>query len=285
MGFIERLKEQLLYFHEATDIPLQLVSSGDEVIMSLPEKPGYCDLIQESYRKRAFCGRLHKDKADLAARLGEGYIFTCPAGVIRFMIPVRGDKKPDYFVVAGPMAIKTPDTGIFDGLAVLFGLDKLEDKLMERLYEGLSQVPVMEPVRVQHLCSLLFSIVDNLPRLTDDDMEKKPRAESAVPGVQKAIMYINAHYSERLSLKQVASFVGLNPSYLSSVFKHELGISFSDYLVEKRISEARDLLLRSNRSLSDISQSVGFENQSYFSRVFRSRTGFSPKEYREKKRE
>ena len=99
--------------------------------------------------------------------------------------------------------------------------------------------------------------------------------------MQKSIRYIRTHYQEKLSLDAVAATVGLSPSYFSRIFKEEMGVPFTRYLNGVRIERGKELLNATRLELSDVASLVGFEDQSYFNRVFKRLTGTSPGRYRE----
>ncbi len=98
--------------------------------------------------------------------------------------------------------------------------------------------------------------------------------------MKKAVNFISQHYTETLTLDQVAGHVHLNPAYFSTMFKKEVGLSFKEYLNHVRIEESKRLLTNSNFSIIDIAIAVGFEDQSYFSKVFKKYTGMTPKQFR-----
>ncbi|REE92771.1 two-component system response regulator YesN [Paenibacillus taihuensis] len=83
-----------------------------------------------------------------------------------------------------------------------------------------------------------------------------------------------------LSREDIASYVYLNPDYLSRLFKKETKMSISDYLQLQRIEYAKGLLERSEQSVSDIAVAAGYSNLSYFSTIFKKETGCSPSDYR-----
>ncbi|WP_158629921.1 response regulator [Cohnella sp. AR92] len=93
--------------------------------------------------------------------------------------------------------------------------------------------------------------------------------------------YLQEHYMEDLSLDAVAQMYHFNPSYFSTLFKQKTGVNFSDYLLDLRIRQAERLLERSDDKISDISERVGFRNSTYFNRMFKRMTGFSPNAYRQ----
>lgn len=98
--------------------------------------------------------------------------------------------------------------------------------------------------------------------------------------ILKAISYVQNHYQESISLKDVAEYVYLNIWYFSDLFKREVGKSFTDYVTELRISHAKELLKDKKKKLYQISYSIGINEPAYFSQLFKKVTGMSPKEYR-----
>lgn len=94
--------------------------------------------------------------------------------------------------------------------------------------------------------------------------------------------YIGENYSRKITLEGLANMVYLSPAYLSRVFKQETGMNFNQYLNRVRIQKAQELLRVREIRMTDISLLVGFEDQSYFTRVFRRVTGMLPRVYRER---
>ena len=72
----------------------------------------------------------------------------------------------------------------------------------------------------------------------------------------------------------------LNPAYFSTLFRQSCGSTFKEYLNIVRIEESKRLLANTDYSIIDIAVAVGFDNQSYFSKVFKKYTGLTPKQYR-----
>ncbi|MEG0713002.1 MAG: PocR ligand-binding domain-containing protein [Niameybacter sp.] len=99
--------------------------------------------------------------------------------------------------------------------------------------------------------------------------------------IHEAVTYINKNYMNKITLEEVASFIYVSPTYFSKIFKEEIGVNFAIYLNGKRIEVAKKLLKDKEITLIDIAYLVGFEDQSYFSRVFKKYAGVSPKRYRE----
>jgi YesN/AraC family two-component response regulator len=92
--------------------------------------------------------------------------------------------------------------------------------------------------------------------------------------------HIQENYSRKISLKEIADVSGLSAPYFSTIFKEEMGENFSSYLNQLRVEKASRLLRETNQSLSEIAGSCGFEDQSWFSKIFKTYTGLSPGKYR-----
>jgi AraC-like DNA-binding protein/ligand-binding sensor protein len=102
--------------------------------------------------------------------------------------------------------------------------------------------------------------------------------------LRRAECFIRENYTRKVRLKEVADVSGLSAPYFSTVFKEEMGENLSDYLNRLRVDRAAKLLLDTDLSLSEIAGSCGFEDQSWFSKIFKSYTGSSPGKYRDNNR-
>lgn len=94
--------------------------------------------------------------------------------------------------------------------------------------------------------------------------------------------YIYQHIYENISHNDIARTVGLSPKYLSALFKKEVGLTVSEYIQQMKIDEAKKLLTYSKTSISEICTLLSFNDQSYFTKVFKKVTGVTPKFYRER---
>ncbi|WP_066196025.1 response regulator transcription factor [Gracilibacillus timonensis] len=98
--------------------------------------------------------------------------------------------------------------------------------------------------------------------------------------VAKSISYIEDHYMENCSLKEVADYVHLSPNYFSNLFKLEKGESFVNYITNLRINKSKILLSNTNMKIFEIAESVGYDDSNYFTTVFKRLTKKTPREYR-----
>lgn len=101
------------------------------------------------------------------------------------------------------------------------------------------------------------------------------------PTVRRAMGYLRKHYAEEISLPSLAEQLGVNPNYLSNVFKLETGVRLIESLNQIRLDAAMDLMRNSEHSIQEITEECGFRSVSYFYTVFKRAKGFGIREYRE----
>ncbi len=98
--------------------------------------------------------------------------------------------------------------------------------------------------------------------------------------VNRALQYIDANFSEKIYLEDVCRIALMSPSAFSSIFKSITGSTFTEYLLYRRISKARELLTETARPVTEICHDCGFNDPAYFHRVFKKITGVSPGQHR-----
>ena len=94
------------------------------------------------------------------------------------------------------------------------------------------------------------------------------------------MQYLHKNLARRITLADIGRMTFFSPVYCDTVFKKDMGVSIIDYLLSRRIAEAKKLLIEGTFSLSEIAKQTGFSDSNYFTRVFKKRTGYTPTEYR-----
>jgi AraC-like DNA-binding protein len=98
--------------------------------------------------------------------------------------------------------------------------------------------------------------------------------------IKKAIGFIESKSTEKISLEQIALHIGMSASHFQKVFKETMNVSPHDYLTNHRLTKAKEWLLMTDDSMTDIAYRSGFETNAYFSYVFKQKMGVSPSMYR-----
>ena len=107
-----------------------------------------------------------------------------------------------------------------------------------------------------------------------------PSREKHISYVEEALKYIEANYSEAVTIQDLANWLGLERTYLYRLFKSMVGMSPQAYLLDVRIRQACTLLTHSDLTITNVARSVGYEDSLYFSRLFRRKKGQTPSQYR-----
>ncbi|MGN0155528.1 MAG: helix-turn-helix transcriptional regulator [Lachnospiraceae bacterium] len=132
-------------------------------------------------------------------------------------------------------------------------------------------------------CKTLKEVADLHPVMCEDytkRMKNLKKQKICSKQIAECIDYIYDHLHTRITIETLADHVNLNPSYLSRLFKRETGTTISSYIQSKKIETAQNMLIYSNYTLAQISITLAFSSQSYFTEVFRKQTGLTPAQYR-----
>ena len=148
-------------------------------------------------------------------------------------------------------------------------------KALIRLEKGNAEAGEYYPYEVLVRLSALWLVFQkNLP-VTD------AKAPDALNARMKAFLrYIESHYTEEIALDQLAASASVSVSECTRCFKKAAGITPYRYLTEFRLSRASELLLKTDRPVSVIALDCGFRQASHFGKLFREKTGYTPREYR-----
>ena len=131
----------------------------------------------------------------------------------------------------------------------------------------------------------ILDILYTLSKFDADTLATSPKAceedESGSGRIRKVNDFISNHYTEDITLDDLAEHVGLTPTSLSRLYRQKTGETISNHVIDTRLGHAVRDLVNTDRNIADICFSCGFNNLSNFNRIFKSRHGMSPKEFRQ----
>lgn len=164
-------------------------------------------------------------------------------------------------------------------------MQKLNDQVvyLRCMVEGISKLIIENRGIDDFIIKYALDVNDAIDDLDDSDgkaLQQIKTMSTSNASIISAIEYIDSNLDKRLTLDQVSSKVYLSDYYFSKLFKRETGLSFSVYLNARKIQKAMLLLKESDKSINDISDSLGFTRLSYFSQTFKKYTGVAPTKYR-----
>ncbi|MGO4499919.1 response regulator [Paenibacillus sp. 2RAB27] len=127
-------------------------------------------------------------------------------------------------------------------------------------------------------CTHLHQLVERL-RVEWEKLHARAEGSGLRLEMVKAMRFVEDHLKESISLGVVAEHIHLNPTYVSELFKKELGINFTDYVSKRRIERAIELLRKRDYSNLELAEAVGVHNEKYFCTLFKKITGTSPQKF------
>ncbi|RKP58169.1 helix-turn-helix domain-containing protein [Cohnella endophytica] len=114
------------------------------------------------------------------------------------------------------------------------------------------------------------------------ELVKAQQNQSIRKEIVAAQRYVMMHLNEKISMEELAIKLELNPSHFSRIFKKETGETFVEFVTNRKMERARELLDQSDKSVEVIAEELGFDNSSYFFKLFRGFMGMTPTEYRKR---
>ena len=149
------------------------------------------------------------------------------------------------------------------------------NRLEELLFE------ILESPALEYSClGKLYEFFQQLILLSGYRPPQSERPSSSRHYVEMVMNYIAEKFSEPVHIQEIADFCGLDRSYLGKLFRQETGLTPQRYLMEFRMSRAKELLLNTNMPIQHVSYSVGYNDPLAFSKVFRQEVGLAPTAFR-----
>ena len=253
---------------------------------------------------------IYHDKPISLAELRQGYQLCEDSKALAFYVghstPIKATA---HTVAAQPFHVSQAELSKATAAAAQ-NADELQMQIAVHTFFQNCAALCMPPQRVREACHLLLErpgenmIPQETLEQTFKEIEKAPTAEALEQllclilqermglskialskfkkEVQAVIIYVNAHYMDKLTLDSIADYVGLNREYLSRLFSKETGIGLFQYINEVRMKRAGEMI-RSNKQvyIKEVAAAVGFDDPYFFSRKFKDFYGKTPSEYAE----
>lgn len=184
-------------------------------------------------------------------------------------IAFEGDMVKKYLSLCG-LSINTP-------IIQCPQKDRLQQIILDMIAHG--SATISNELYNQGLLYQFFSLLAQSPSLAS-----RPEENIDNQYIAKAIEYIRFNYQAQITVQDIADYVSLNRSYLTTVFQKNLHFSPQQFLMRHRITKATEMLVETDHLIQNIASSCGYANELSFAKAFKKVTGLSPSEYRKKKR-
>jgi len=248
------------------------------VVAKLRVDSPLCKLIQSMPEGESRCRACDRKFHQRAVSLKRPLIYTCHAGLTDMAIPIFVQEKHVATISSGQILPEPPSNAGADKFLKRLDWLKIPKKRLGKAYLKAPYLPRSEIECVMRLQSLFARQLCESARQIREMSARFERDE-----IREAREYISKNFrSGQLQMREVASNSGLSASHFCSIFKKTVGIHYSHYLQNLRVAEAKRLLSQTNKSISEICHSSGFNSLTHFNRVFRKIEKCSPSQYRKK---
>ncbi len=253
--------------HKITGLRVSLHGADYSEIAAFPEHSlPFCSKIHSIVGQRELCMECDRTACEAALDGHKAHIYKCRFGLCEAVSPLYNFGTLTGFLMMGQIAESEHD---------IFTAEREAAKLIpsSEAHELAGNIHTVEHdmllsyVKIMTICAQYLTLSNALPSV-------KPTV------AELAKKYISENIGKKLSILEICDTIGCSKSTLMSAFKKSYGVTLNEYITELRTSRAEVLLRQGNLSIGEIALSVGFADQSYFSKVFSTRYGVPPTEWR-----
>lgn len=243
-----------------------------------PKEDGLYNYIPEFSSIGYICngdGAIVVEGIDLQPKAGDMYLL--PAKTVQSYYSVNDTPYKKYYC---HFQATSGGRSFFDIVKVPLRLPVQDRGTVVALFEELCSLqPAAHPFSILRIKSLVEQLLYIYLSSASSISLDPPRAKKQ-EAVENALLYIEEHLDQELSIRQLAGRLFLHPDYFARIFKEVTGGTPRQYILQCRNQKAIGLLLSTSLSISEIAAQTGFDNQFYFSRVFKKINGVTPSEFR-----
>lgn len=268
---VNRLQNLLKDFYTAVGIRISVFDEQFSLVTEYPiNAPKYCSYIRTTERGTNGCRTCDLAACERAAKMQEAHIYVCHAGITEAITPIRFENDVlGYVILAHMMPLEGYEKAFENAVkrCESYGLNKALAQ------EYLSEITPRNQEQIL-ACTHLLDAVSSY--LYAANLVKRNNGELA----NRISQFIVENLSEKLTSDWICRKFFISRTKLYMVSNKIFGMGISQYILSLRIATAKKLLKESNLPLAKIAESVGFPDESYFGKVFKKETGFTPSAYR-----
>lgn len=270
---VHRLLED---FYTLTKLRATFISHDLKETVRVPESLyPFCKLLRKDEKAYKRCMGCDSKAFEYAHMNKEMYIYECHAGLTELVVPIcHEDKILGYLMLGQTLSSPASDSKwneIYKNCQDL----KINK---EQLREAFFQLPCLDVEGIYAAARLLQMSAKYI------HFSKLVKIQN-YSTIQKVINYIQTNLKRSITISILSHELNMSKSHLSRLIKAELGCSLTEYVLIVKIERSKFILETTDLKVYDIACSLGFEDQNYFSRLFKKSTGLSPTEYRIKLKE
>lgn len=213
---------------------------------------------------------------NVSINMSEGYYFFLPAGFPHEYYPTNGNWNVQWLAFDGYACVQIlNELKMTKPIAVQF----TDSSSLKKTFNKMFTAQKYDKVYADYICSgLIYQYVIEFHRMAYDKNLSGGNDKSNI--LTPVINYIDENFQEDFPITVLAEKAGVSPQHLCRIFKQTMHMRPNEYVIRRRLKEAKCLLSETDMPISDIGTRTGFSDAGYFSTVFKRYEGISPVEYR-----
>lgn len=264
--FHKKTQELLVNFHNLTGMKICLFDASGNELYYYPQKlSGFCSLIREDEHMDNACKNCERKAFSECKKTQSHYTYTCPAGLLESVTPIIYGQNVLGYIMIGQMRKRGDD---FKKIKHL-----LPTKNIELLEKEFNELPKISTDKINSAICILDACAsyEYLKQIINENEQKIDIQISN---------YVNANLDGDLSVQKLCSVFHLSNNELYSIFKEYFLSTPADYVKNRRLNVAGDMLLKTSLPVFSVCKKVGFFDYNYFSKIFKKKFGVSPTKHR-----
>ena len=260
---LDRLNEIINDFCNVTGLSITLLdASYNDITKNACSKQNFCTLIQKC--NAHICLKSDEKILKKCAQTKEAAIHICDAGLLDAALPVIINEEIVGYIIMGQ--VRHNDE-------FFSAKNNLPEKLIPLLRDYYDNLPVYSYAQIKSALKITSAIIT---KMVSEKMIVMTTKELA----SISSSYIDAHLGDNLSLVVLCQKLNVSKNRLYKCFHQYFNCTISEYITRKRVEKASELLLNTDLPLSEVAEKTGFNDYSYFFKVFKKSTGCTPLEFR-----
>lgn len=228
----------------------------------------FCEQVQKNANVKRMCEAADRKAFYTVRESGEQYSYKCHCGLIETVAPIY-----HYGVLSGYFMMGQISDSKIDSVREIARLSSPLFDNRETLWKYVRLIPEVESKMLQSGINIMHIISEYL----SETHRVAPKSQELATGI---VHYIHRNFQKCLSVERLCEVFECSRTTLMNTFKKKHGVTLGHYINNYRLQQAEKLLLKSDKSIKEITALCGFSEQNYFSKVFFKKYGAAPTEYR-----
>lgn len=267
----QQVEELMRSFYMLSGIRFVLFDTGFHEIASYPkENCEFCRLMKSCSKTKRRCSYADRRASEKCEKENQLVIYKCHAGLVEAVMPLHENEKVIGYLMFGQVTDNGDKSALLNKIPLWSRDIGLDSDLLKRGIDAISyktEEEIKAAAKIMEACTS-YIIYKELITPKNDKL------------FEAAKEYIESHLGDNIEIADLCEVLGIGRTRLYEIFKSELKMGISKYILKRRMHRAKKLLKTTDLPIREIAGSVGFSDYNYFSRVYKKHYGKSPKSYR-----